>query len=618
MMITEDALNDIQLAVALGGRLTLIIVFGPGYRVRDGLAELEGALSRDLRVVRHRVDRQGPNVAETVADLDEPRSAVLVSGLERMRPHARRDMLVSMNLLRDTLSARPAIVLLWIPVEFADEFRRHCVDLFHWRSLTVFIEAPADEEQRMRHEYLVALASTELARPDWWRRGRPRETTPITAVSELDLRVGADAPRGVDSWLAEVDRGVLLGAPGSGKTTALRRHAALRASTLLDRHDGELPVLVEAHGTKIDLLDDGDAPHIDGIPSLGPEVVAWLKRQLATASTLLLVDSSTSDPAHAAIRLESWLRTQNNPHLRVVLSLRGGAPPFEVRDWQRAELMPLSAAQITAWLALAAIDDPAGFLRALPTRVTTLAERPLALQALIELFVVEGARSLKLEARTIAAIVHAMFDFHGFPGLTPRRRILYHALALLAARLTPVGSDGFDVDFAEQVARESREPGRTFAADDLRDAENSTGGLLRLETHASGSRLAFSHPAFREYFAGAWLAGSEPELERIAEYAADPAWQRATAHALAQLSSSTLETAFERIWTAANEQPGPRCWAMREVAVEGALSSTERRMWSHAIARAQPAIEQARQAKHPSALWKPVEELISRHDVADA
>lgn len=47
----------------------------------------------------------------------------------------------------------------WVPVEIADEFRLLCADFFHWRALTVYVGGPQDDERRLRHDYLVSLAS---------------------------------------------------------------------------------------------------------------------------------------------------------------------------------------------------------------------------------------------------------------------------------------------------------------------------------------------------------------------------------------------------------------------------------------------------------------------------
>lgn len=56
--ITPDALKEIGLTVDLGERLSLVLVFGPGYLAREGLAEIEAAVGAD-RVIRHRLDRLG-------------------------------------------------------------------------------------------------------------------------------------------------------------------------------------------------------------------------------------------------------------------------------------------------------------------------------------------------------------------------------------------------------------------------------------------------------------------------------------------------------------------------------------------------------------------------------
>jgi len=70
--ITPDALKEIGLTVDLGERLSLVLVFGPGYLAREGLAEIEAAVGAD-RVIRHRLDRLGPSIAQSGRDLDPHR-----------------------------------------------------------------------------------------------------------------------------------------------------------------------------------------------------------------------------------------------------------------------------------------------------------------------------------------------------------------------------------------------------------------------------------------------------------------------------------------------------------------------------------------------------------------
>lgn len=91
--LAPDQLEEIALTVDLGKRLTLIVVFGPGYLAEEGLAEIREVIGADRRVVQHRLDRLGPNVAETLDRAETSHLVVLVSGLERVAVEQREHVL---------------------------------------------------------------------------------------------------------------------------------------------------------------------------------------------------------------------------------------------------------------------------------------------------------------------------------------------------------------------------------------------------------------------------------------------------------------------------------------------------------------------------------------------
>lgn len=589
--LTPDLLKDVALTVDLGERLTLIIVFGPGYLADDGLAEIRLAIGAGRRVLQHRLDRLGPNIAETIASAEGARPIVLVSGLERMAGGRREQVQARMNLVRDTLNQHPAVVVMWIPVEIADEFRRLCIDLFQWRTLTVYVEGPEHDEGRIRHEYLVALATAEL--------------TSATASFELRVQVeGEDEPRGVEAWLASVRRGLLLGSAGSGKTTALRRYAARRADASLDGVSVELPVFVAAR-----LLPQG---RIDWatltravVPSLDDETGLWLAQQLASAPAILFIDGLDELPRAQRGRFDVRfsMLVDGNPRLRVVLAARDASQV--VGDWQRAQVLPLEPAEVAAWLRNIGYDPVDSMDAIASVGAEDLTANPLSLEIVATLASHQNQPWELDSTEWMGHIVDSRLGHwdmgkgveHRAPGSSAHART---ELAHLAAQLV-------------QSQRETEwRPG----GDALLDFVAERSGIIRAED-SPGTNYGFTDQVFRDYFAGCWLAGGDPSPDQLASAAADPAWRRPTHYALDLLGPRERESATEKIWEASADEPPPTRWAMRTLVLRTTLGARDRSVRSQFIERAKHALQQAQRDAESPAEWAPVAELLERVDEGD-
>jgi hypothetical protein len=136
-------------------------------------------------------------------------------------------------------------------------------------------------------------------------------------------------------------------------------------------------------------------------------------------------------------------------------------------------------------------------------------------------------------------------------------------------------------------------------------------GLLRFGiVRSSETGYAFVHDLLREYFAGLWLVENQSAPEQLAEHAVDPAWQRAVVHSLALLSARDLEAAFEQIWKVAEPLPPPQRWAVRRIALEGALQTTNSQLRAQIVDRAFEAVDQAQRDGEPEELCAAVTELL--------
>ena len=580
--ITPDALKEIGLTVDLGERLSLVLVFGPGYLAREGLAEIEAAVGAD-RVIRHRLDRLGPSVAESVAAASgSSRPVVLVSGLERMSAERHEQVLVSMNLLRDTLSNQPAAIVLWIPAELADEFRRLCVDLFQWRTLTAYVNDPGDEEKRVRHDYLVALASIS------------------SKVDELQVQVESeDAPRGIESWLAKVERGILLGPAGSGKSTALLRHAARRANELLDGcSDAELPVVVLARyliqhhqGSDMYWVTLANAVH-----SPVPDCLVWLMQQLKFVSAIVLIDGldELAPTARRSFVDQIPRLVDRNPRLRVVLATRR-LPDVSLPPWPKAEVLPLGGAAIEAWLRKLGYDPEVVMERLASEGAKALLASPLFLQMLSKPDEAHGEIDLTRWIGKITDRLLGSWDAHRgiflrVPGPKSEER---EQLVDLATTLISTQSDSASLPRSETL-----------------DFIEARSGILRRIGDDPSARYEFTQPSYRDYFAGVGLAERGPEA--LVEHAADPTWRVATFHALNLLGLREFEHAAEAIWTASADQAPSARWMMRMLVLHATSTRKEAIIRTRFVEHAKADLDHARQAGEDPELWSPLAELVER------
>jgi hypothetical protein len=582
--LTPDLLQEIALTVDLGERLTLIIVFGPGYLAEDGLAEIRDITEGGHRVARHRLDRLGPSIAETVESAGASRPVVLVNGLERMPVEQREQVQAGMNLLRDTLNKLSAVVVLWIPVEIADEFRRLCADLFHWRALTVYVDGPEHDERRLRHDYLVSLASATLT--------SQLPSMPVSAVGELPVRIaGEAAPLGLDAWLGTVKRGFLRGRAGSGKTTALRRYAAKRAQELLDDDaEVELPVFVAAlrlHNQPIGWESLARAVK----PTLDAEARSWLARRLASEPAILLLDGIDELPLSTRLLVQAYSHklVADNPRLRLVLSGRDLGGPLD--GWDEAEILPLDHATIARWSNQ--MGHPTSFKDLLTSAgADGLVVTPLLLQLLSRPSQPPDHDLTSLISNAVDAEID-LWDLRRDRAPWSRRWVR-RSLAEFAAGLTKNQcAAAKDSDLSEEMV-------------DVLGFVAERSAIIWREQ----GKFGFTHRIFHDYFAGIWLAELEPTPDQFANYAADPAWRLPTLHALWFLSGRGREAVIERIWEASDNEPSDTRWAMRTLVLRATLARHNRNLQVRFVQRAKDALEQARRDAEPPELWAPVAGLV--------
>lgn len=193
-------------------------------------------------------------------------------------------------------------------------------------------------------------------------RGRPAGWLSGLGAASGSVSVAGAARVGADAWFTSGDRFMLVGGPGSGKSTFLR-FAVLdlfsdepSMPVWTERFGGRLPVWLPFH-----FLTRRRQKHDGGAASIEATLRAWLEQHdsgplwpllekaLADDRLLLVVDGLdewVDEPVgrSAAMALEVYLAARNTP--AVVSSRPYGLTRLGLSGpWSRADLAPLSPAQ---------------------------------------------------------------------------------------------------------------------------------------------------------------------------------------------------------------------------------------------------------------------------------
>jgi HEAT repeat protein/energy-coupling factor transporter ATP-binding protein EcfA2 len=367
------------------------------------------------------------------------------------------------------------------------------------------------------------------------------------------------------------ERLVLLGPPGSGRTTLLNHLLLLQASQVYVTGESErVPLYVYLPLLALELSDvttiDPDTT-TEAAPlrllvraALSPlsrpvatAVTGWLRRQVQAGNALLLLDGWDEVAITHRGVVTAWLRELAaacpGNHLIVTAGERGYAPlieagfvPLRPAPWTQRQLNALDRNWIAAW------PSPDGEPRPTPPAISYGLTPPTPLEATIQLAIqLRGLTPAATPAARMAQVLDLLLpspgtDKQGQPAWPPETG--HHALGRLALASIEQGQAVMDrqqiqsavtqampqPQFAldegrgdeaskteQKAAREERER-RTLQIVDCCRALTVTGAPIRALGH---QRYRFTHPLVAAYLAARHLAaaGTTPTA-----HATDPAW----------------------------------------------------------------------------------------------
>jgi len=222
--------------------------------------------------------------------------------------------------------------------------------------------------------------------------------SPINVISEIDL-------------LHSVDHQILLGDPGSGKTTTLKRLArALLHTASVSEHDSfQYPVVLRLRDlrnssgdltveiaqllglpidSKVNSTSDFSSANTASMTVRGKALDRTLYTFLNATQALLLLDGIDEIPNHLRNKIEGQLENLafNAYTYKVICTCRSGAYARGIRGYSLAEILPLNINQrdeiIEAWS-----EDPVAFkARVEGKSYVELLNRPLFLVQVLTLY----------------------------------------------------------------------------------------------------------------------------------------------------------------------------------------------------------------------------------------
>jgi HEAT repeat protein len=296
---------------------------------------------------------------------------------------------------------------------------------------------------------------------------------------------------------------LLAGRPGSGKSTALRQLVVELAA------DGLVPVLVQLKG-------DRTVPELikaefrrAKVPVTDEQIEDWL----VADRLILLLDGVNEMPTEELRRSLAQFR-EDNRTVPMIFTTRDLSLGGDLGIGKRLEMKPLSEGQLREFVGKYLPEQGEKLLGQLRDRLREIAETPLLLKMLCDVFGQTGEippnkgelfRLFDREYEKFKSLPAVSADFRRF-----KSEILQH-LAFVMMQGDESKPTEFWLTIARSQAERSIEQWLTGRVSDPGGkAKEWLEDLLEhhlLQVAADGRRVEFHHQLFQEYYAAEWLLG---------------------------------------------------------------------------------------------------------------
>lgn len=313
---------------------------------------------------------------------------------------------------------------------------------------------------------------------------------------------------------------LLVGRPGSGKSTALQRLLLEEAERALSDADARIPVLLELRHYQESILDSlRQVLGEHGLFVDAQRLPEWLRQ----GRLLLLVDGINELPSDVARRGLAAFRREYRTTTPMIFATRELAVGGDLEIGKRLEMEPLTEPQMQRFVRAYLDTDGDKLLRQLQGRLRELAKVPLLLWMLCSLF--RETRERLPENLGLALRQFTTLYDHQIKGDAPvseeSRRWWPRLLQRLAFKMLE-GPEPIELYVA--VARSQAED---WLTDYLREEQydqprsRAMAWLNDLVNHhllqrSAGDRIEFRHQFIQEYYAAEYLLGRLSKLDDVA------------------------------------------------------------------------------------------------------
>ncbi len=319
------------------------------------------------------------------------------------------------------------------------------------------------------------------------------------------------------------DHVLLVGRPGSGKSTALRKMLVDEAQRLLDGQAALIPVLIELRSWRISyiaLIRDFFRAHKLRLDE------SSIDDLLFEGKLLLLIDGVNELPANDLARQDILTLRKTNTDVPMIFSTRVLGVGGDLGIEKKLEMLPLTELQMRQFIELHFLqmglpEQGNQMLQQLGDRLRKFGETPLLLSMLCDVFKINGRVPANLGAafRDFANLYDGKLKEH-MPVWEQSRSWWSKLLPQLAFAMMPQGRpDGLRLSMPRSEAvdiltqfldREKFDKPRDYALRWLKDLLDYH--LIQVKLVGTNEEIEFQHQLIQEYYAAEYLLPLFPNL----------------------------------------------------------------------------------------------------------